>query len=115
MPVTPVKSTSPPASSLDLFTDDELIAELLHRCDHGIVGLYRNTGQGTILTTRRWKGVSHLVSGLATDIAGIVIASAYDAVSGRGHAASTDWPAFDATDAAPPADPSDPSAGDPPP
>lgn len=66
---------------LEDYPDELLIAELLKRCDHGVVSLYRVTGPDQIYTVRRWRGNSHLVAGLCTDTAASVVASVHQTMA----------------------------------
>ncbi len=56
--------------SLELVSTDELIAELLNRCDHGAIGLMRVEEHGTESHSyyRKWKGNSHTCIGLLRDV-----------------------------------------------
>lgn len=56
-------------ADLELVETEELIAELLGRCDHGAVVLLRCSPKGDDwhdLVTR-WRGNSHTVAGLLAD------------------------------------------------
>lgn len=67
-----VKQVPDPAI-LEDFKDEPLINELLRRCDHGVIALYRVLDNSTVFTVRRWKGNSHLASGLSLDMAASII------------------------------------------
>ena len=56
---------------MELVGTDELMEELLRRCDHGVVGMTRCGDPGPKDTSvfRKWKGNSHTCAGLAFDVA----------------------------------------------
>ena len=53
---------------LSLVATPRLIEELLRRCDHGFVVLMRSLTDENQAYTRRWKGNTHTVCGLAADL-----------------------------------------------
>jgi hypothetical protein len=55
---------------LSLYTDDELIDELLGRCDYAAVSLWkmRNSKTGGHVVLRRWRGNSHTCMGMCFDL-----------------------------------------------
>lgn len=59
---------------LEFVETDELIRELLNRCDHGAVVLMRVGGHdhNGVTFNRRWRGDNHTVMGLCFDLAGCV-------------------------------------------
>ena len=56
-------------SGLEFISTDDLIDELLNRCDHGAIVLLKVGAKPDInLLNRRWKGNSHTAVGLLFDI-----------------------------------------------
>ena len=60
---------------LNLVTTTDLVAELLSRADHGIIGLLKETDDDTQSFLLDWVGHQHVCAGLATDLTAKVLES----------------------------------------
>ncbi len=54
--------------SLEFMSTIDLIEELLKRADHGIISLLKEKDNDHHQIARRWKGNSHMCSGLCNDL-----------------------------------------------
>lgn len=60
---------------LSLVPTEDLMREVLRRCDHGAITFMRcaEIGKDVVTVYRRWKGNRHTIAGLAYDTAHAVL------------------------------------------
>jgi hypothetical protein len=58
---------------LELATLEELMTELLNRCDHGCIALLIEQDAEEALVYRKWSGNAHTIMGLAQDASSRVL------------------------------------------
>lgn len=66
------------SNPLEFVTTEDLIEEILNRCDHGLITTVQIRSDDEVMIYRRWVGNSHTIVGLATDAQAMILAAYHE-------------------------------------